>query len=317
MFSCFIKLKVLLSLLFIFSIVSVFIGVKDISLFSLNNEDLELLFITRIPRIIAIIITGMSLGICGLIMQQITQNKFVSPTTAGTMDCARFGILISLVFFNTYSFLFQTLIACIFTMLGSIIFIQILRKIKFKDSIFIPLVGLMFGGIINSLTTFFAYSLNYIQNIQGWLQGSFANVMQGNYELIYISLPMLVVAYIFANKITIVGMGKEVCINLGISYNFVLGLGLFIVSIITSVIVLTVGVIPFLGLIIPNIISIYKGDNLKRNLSYIALSGALFLLICDIFARIIIFPFEMPISIVAGVFGSLIFIWILLKRKNG
>lgn len=317
MFSCFIKLKVLLSLLFIFSIVSVFIGVKDISLFSLNNEDLELLFITRIPRIIAIIITGMSLGICGLIMQQITQNKFVSPTTAGTMDCARFGILISLVFFNTYSFLFQTLIACIFTMLGSIIFIQILRKIKFKDSIFIPLVGLMFGGIINSLTTFFAYSLNYIQNIQGWLQGSFANVMQGNYELIYISLPLLVVAYIFANKITIVGMGKEVCINLGISYNFVLGLGLFIVSIITSVIVLTVGVIPFLGLIIPNIISIYKGDNLKRNLSYIALSGALFLLICDIFARIIIFPFEMPISIVAGVFGSLIFIWILLKRKNG
>lgn len=317
MFSCFIKLKVLLSLLFIFSIVSVFIGVKDISLFSLNNEDLELLFITRIPRIIAIIITGMSLGICGLIMQQITQNKFVSPTTAGTMDCARFGILISLVFFNTYSFLFQTLIACIFTMLGSIIFIQILRKIKFKDSIFIPLVGLMFGGIINSLTTFFVYSLNYIQNIQGWLQGSFANVMQGNYELIYISLPLLVVAYIFANKITIVGMGKEVCINLGISYNFVLGLGLFIVSIITSVIVLTVGVIPFLGLIIPNIISIYKGDNLKRNLSYIALSGALFLLICDIFARIIIFPFEMPISIVAGVFGSLIFIWILLKRKNG
>lgn len=317
MFSYFIKLKVLLLLLFVFSIISVFIGVKDISLFSLNNEDLELLFITRIPRIIAIIITGMSLGICGLIMQQITQNKFVSPTTAGTMDCARFGILISLVFFNTYSFLFQTLIACIFTMLGSIIFIQILRKIKFKDSIFIPLVGLMFGGIINSLTTFFAYSLNYIQNIQGWLQGSFANVMQGNYELIYISLPLLVVAYIFANKITIVGMGKEVCINLGISYNFVLGLGLFIVSIITSVIVLTVGVIPFLGLIIPNIISIYKGDNLKRNLSYIALSGALFLLICDIFARIIIFPFEMPISIVAGVFGSLIFIWILLKRKNG
>lgn len=317
MFSCFIKLKVLLLLLFVFSIISIFIGVKDISLFSLNNEDLELLFITRIPRIIAIIITGMSLGICGLIMQQITQNKFVSPTTAGTMDCARFGILISLVFFNTYSFLFQTLIACIFTMLGSIIFIQILRKIKFKDSIFIPLAGLMFGGIINSLTTFFAYSLNYIQNIQGWLQGSFANVMQGNYELIYISLPLLVVAYIFANKITIVGMGKEVCINLGISYNFVLGLGLFIVSIITSVIVLTVGVIPFLGLIIPNIISIYKGDNLKRNLSYIALSGALFLLICDIFVRIIIFPFEMPISIVAGVFGSLIFIWILLKRKNG
>ena len=164
----------------------------------------------------------------------------------------------------------------------------------------------MFGGIISAITTFFAYALNYIQNIQGWLQGSMANVMQGNYELLYISLPLFILAYFLAHKITIVGMGEDVALNLGISYNGILFLGLMIVS---------VGIIPFLGLIIPNLVALYLGDNLRKNLIYIALCGALFLLVCDIISRLVIFPFEMPLSITTGVLGSLIFIFLLLKRK--
>lgn len=290
------------------------INLDDI--FSLSTTQLEIILLTRIPRLIAILLTGMSLSICGLIMQQLTQNKFVSPTTAGTMDCAKFGILISLIFFTGASFFTQALIASIFALLGSFIFIQILRKIKLKDVIFVPLIGLMFGGIINAITTFFAYALNYIQNIQGWLQGSMANVMQGNYELLYISLPLFILAYFLAHKITIAGMGEDLALNLGVSYNTILFLGLIIVSIITSVVIVSIGVIPFLGLIIPNLVAIYRGDNLKKNLIYIALCGALFLLICDIISRLVIFPFEMPLSITTGVLGSLIFIFLLLKRKT-
>ncbi|SQE24820.1 enterochelin uptake permease [Campylobacter jejuni subsp. doylei] len=89
----------------------------------------------------------MSLSICGLIMQQLTQNKFVSPTTAGTMDCAKFGILISLIFFAGASFFTQAVIASVFALLGSFIFIQILRKIKLKDVIFVPLIGLMIVSV--------------------------------------------------------------------------------------------------------------------------------------------------------------------------
>ncbi|EPY5402317.1 enterochelin ABC transporter permease CeuB [Campylobacter coli] len=313
------SLNILLILLVVFGIISLFIGVIRINLddiFSLSTTQLEIILLTRIPRLIAILLTGMSLSICGLIMQQLTQNKFVSPTTAGTMDCAKFGILISLIFFTGASFFTQTLIASIFALLGSFIFIQILRKIKLKDVIFVPLIGLMFGGIINAITTFFAYALNYIQNIQGWLQGSMANVMQGNYELLYISLPLFILAYFLAHKITIAGMGKDLALNLGVSYNTILFLGLIIVSIITSVVIVSVGVIPFLGLIIPNLVAIYRGDNLKKNLIYIALCGALFLLICDIISRLVIFPFEMPLSITTGVLGSLIFIFLLLKRKT-
>lgn len=313
------SLNILLILLVIFGILSLFIGVIRINLddiFSLSTTQLEIILLTRIPRLIAILLTGMSLSICGLIMQQLTQNKFVSPTTAGTMDCAKFGILISLIFFAGASFFTQALIASIFALLGSFIFIQILRKIKLKDVIFVPLIGLMFGGIINAITTFFAYALNYIQNIQGWLQGSMANVMQGNYELLYISLPLFILAYFLAHKITIAGMGEDLALNLGVSYNTILFLGLIIVSIITSVVIVSVGVIPFLGLIIPNLVAIYRGDNLKKNLIYIALCGALFLLICDIISRLVIFPFEMPLSITTGVLGSLIFIFLLLKRKT-
>ncbi|ECH5257062.1 ABC transporter permease [Campylobacter coli] len=313
------SLNILLILLVVFGIISLFIGVIRINLddiFSLSTTQLEIILLTRIPRLIAILLTGMSLSICGLIMQQLTQNKFVSPTTAGTMDCAKFGILISLIFFTGASFFTQALIASIFALLGSFIFIQILRKIKLKDVIFVPLIGLMFGGIINAITTFFAYALNYIQNIQGWLQGSMANVMQGNYELLYISLPLFILAYFLAHKITIAGMGEDLALNLGVSYNTILFLGLIIVSIITSVVIVSVGVIPFLGLIIPNLVAIYRGDNLKKNLIYIALCGALFLLICDIISRLVIFPFEMPLSITTGVLGSLIFIFLLLKRKT-
>ncbi|EPP5564895.1 TPA: ABC transporter permease [Campylobacter coli] len=313
------SLNILLILLVVFGIISLFIGVICINLddiFSLSTTQLEIILLTRIPRLIAILLTGMSLSICGLIMQQLTQNKFVSPTTAGTMDCAKFGILISLIFFTGASFFTQTIIASVFALLGSFIFIQILRKIKLKDVIFVPLIGLMFGGIINAITTFFAYALNYIQNIQGWLQGSMANVMQGNYELLYISLPLFILAYFLAHKITIAGMGEDLALNLGVSYNTILFLGLIIVSIITSVVIVSIGVIPFLGLIIPNLVAIYRGDNLKKNLIYIALCGALFLLICDIISRLVIFPFEMPLSITTGVLGSLIFIFLLLKRKT-
>ncbi|EAI9796127.1 ABC transporter permease [Campylobacter coli] len=313
------SLNILLILLVVFGIISLFIGVIRINLddiFSLSATQLEIILLTRIPRLIAILLTGMSLSICGLIMQQLTQNKFVSPTTAGTMDCAKFGILISLIFFTVASFFTQTIIASVFALLGSFIFIQILRKIKLKDVIFVPLIGLMFGGIINAITTFFAYALNYIQNIQGWLQGSMANVMQGNYELLYISLPLFILAYFLAHKITIAGMGEDLALNLGVSYNTILFLGLIIVSIITSVVIVSIGVIPFLGLIIPNLVAIYRGDNLKKNLIYIALCGALFLLICDIISRLVIFPFEMPLSITTGVLGSLIFIFLLLKRKT-
>jgi iron complex transport system permease protein len=312
------KRRYLVIALMLLSITSLFIGVKGITpldLFDLDEEQAHIMLVSRIPRLISIVIAGVSMSICGLIMQQLTRNKFVSPTTAGTMDSARLGILVSLMLFTSATPLQKMLVAFVFALLGTFVFMKILDRVKYKDVIFVPLVGLMFGSVVGSITTFFAYKNDLIQNMSSWLQGNFSMMIQGRYELLYISIPLVMIAYFYANKFTIAGMGEEFAINLGLKYKQVVNIGLIIVALITSVVVLTVGMIPFLGLIIPNIVSIYQGDHLKNSLSHTALLGAVFVLICDILGRIIIYPYEIAIGVTVGVIGSGIFLYLILRRK--
>ncbi|RAP16611.1 hypothetical protein C2W63_03516 [Bacillus velezensis] len=297
---------------------SIFIGVEDLSpldIFHLNKEQAGTLFDSRLPRLVSIIIAGMSLSICGLIMQQISRNKFVSPTTAGTMDWARLGILISLMLFTSASPLVKMSIAFVFALAGNFLFMKILERIKFNDAIFIPLVGLMLGNIVSSIATFIAYKYDLIQNLSSWLQGDFSLVVKGRYELLYLSIPLLIIAYVYADKFTVAGMGESFSVNLGLKYKRVVNIGLIIVSLIASLVILTVGMLPFLGLIIPNMVSIYKGDNLRSSLPHTALLGAVFVLFCDILGRVIIFPYEISIGLMVGVIGSGIFLYMLLRRK--
>ncbi|HLQ94828.1 MAG TPA: ABC transporter permease [Pseudogracilibacillus sp.] len=313
------KLRHLVILLAGLSIVSIFLGVSDLSpldLLNLTDEEAEILFISRLPRLVSIIIAGASMSIAGLIMQQLSKNKFVSPTTAGTLDSAKFGVLISLMLFTDASSIQKILVSFAFALLGTYLFMKILDNVKFKDPVFIPLVGLMFGNIINSLGTFFAYKDDLIQNMTSWMQGDFSMIMSGNYELLYISIPTLILAYFYANKFTIAGMGEEFSKNLGLNYRQVVNLGLIISALVTASVVLSVGVIPFLGLIIPNIVTIYQGDHLKNNLIHTALLGAVFVLACDIVGRIFIYPYEIPINLTVGVIGSGIFVFLLLRRKR-
>lgn len=304
--------------LILLSCCSLFIGVIDLTpkdLFNLTDEKTKILLLSRLPRLISLIIAGVSMSICGLIMQQLTRNKFVSPTTAGTMDSARLGVLVSMLLFTSASPIQKMIVAFLFALVGTFLFMKILDRIKFKDTIFIPLVGLMFGNIIGSITTFFAYKHDLIQNIGSWLHGDFSLIMQGRYELLYITIPFIILAYLFANKFTVAGMGEDFSKNLGLHYRKIVNIGLVIVALITTSVVLTVGVIPYLGLIVPNIVSIYRGDNLRKSLPETALLGAVFVLACDIIGRIIIFPYEISVSVIVGVIGSVIFVYLLMRRR--
>jgi iron complex transport system permease protein len=312
------KKRYLFIALIILSFISLFIGVTDLTpleLFQMSDEQAKIFWSSRIPRLASILIAGVAMSISGLIMQQLSHNKFVSPTTAGTMDSARFGILMSMMFFTAASPLLKMGLAFVFALLGTFIFMKILDKVKFKDAVFIPLVGLMFGNIVSSITTFFAYKNDLIQNMASWLQGNFSLIVKGQYELIYISIPLVLISYLFANKFTVAGMGEEFAINLGLNYKTIVNIGLSLVAMMASVVILTAGMIPFLGLIIPNIVSIYNGDHLQKNLSHTALLGAVFILACDIFGRLIIYPYEIPIGLTVGVIGSVTFIYLLLRRK--
>ncbi len=310
------KKRYLFLILILLSISSIFIGVSNISIkdiFELNIDKLEVIFITRLPRLIAIIVAGVGLSISGLIMQQISKNKFVSPTTAATVDFAKLGILFSMVVLTSASTMQKMITSFIFAVVGTMIFMKMIKAIKLKNIIFVPLVGMMLGKVIGSITTFISLKYDLVQNVTSWMEGDMSLIMKGGYELLYLSIPMVVLAFMYANKFTIVGMGEEFSINLGLNYNFVVNVGLIIVALISAVTIITVGNIPFLGLIIPNIVSLYSGDNLKKTLYHTALLGPVFLLICDILGRIIIFPFEISIGMMVGVIGSAIFLYMIIR----
>jgi iron complex transport system permease protein len=313
------KKRYLFPALVALSVVSLFVGVIDLSpkeLFTMTDRQSQILFASRVPRLASIIIAGMSMSIVGLIMQQLTRNKFVSPTTAGTDEAARLGVLVAIMSFSGASTMTKMGIAFAFALAGTYIFMKLLDRVKYKDSIFIPLVGLMFGSIIGSATTFFAYKNDLVQNITSWMQGDFSLIIRGSYELLYLSVPVLIVAYAYANRFTVAGMGESFAVNLGLNYKQVVNIGLAIVALVSAVVLLTVGMIPFLGLIIPNLVTMYRGDHLRNSLTSTALFGAVFLLACDIFGRIILFPYEIPIGLTVGVIGSAIFLYMLLRRKN-
>ena len=305
----------LIIILVILSIVSLLTGVQKFTLENLLlGKETQLLIISRIPRLVSILVTGASLGIAGIIVQTISSNKFVSPSTIGTMDWAKFGIMISLIFLGDKSTLLKMTVAFIFALFGTMLFMKVLSKMKIKNVVMIPLIGIMLGNVVNSITGFVAYKFDLIQSIGSWMQGNFALVVKGRYELIYIGIPFLVLAYIYTDKFTIVGIGKDFSANLGLNREKITFIGLIIVSVITASIVVTIGTIPYVGLIIPNIVSIYKGDNMKKSLPDTAILGALFVLICDIAGRIVMYPYEVSISVIMSIIGSLIFLILVFRR---
>jgi len=313
------KKRYLILMLIILSFISIFIGVKDVKvteILNFNQEDIQIIYQSRLPRLISIIIAGMGMSIAGLIMQQISRNKFVSPTTAATVDSAKFGVLISIMLMNDSSSLKKMFIAFIFALAGTFLFMGILKRVKFKNAIFIPLIGMMLGNIIDSISTFFAYRFDLVQNISTWLQGDFSMIIKGRYELLYISIPMIFIAFIYANKFTVAGMGEDFAANLGLNYNRVVNIGIGLVALISALTIITIGKIPFLGLIIPNIVTKIQGDNMEKNIGHTALFGAVFLLACDILSRLIIYPYEISISLTVGIIGSIVFLYLIVRGKK-
>ncbi len=302
----------------ILSFASLFIGAIDIKptdLLNWQSDETQIFLASRLPRLMAIILAGAGMSIAGLIMQSLSRNKFVSPTTAGTLDAAKLGIIISMIFFSNVTYMQQIMFGFTFALVGSFIFMRLLDRIKFKDVIFVPLIGIMYGNIISSITTFLGYESDILQNVSSFFMGSFTLVVSGRYELLYVAVPAIIIAYIFANKFTVAGMGEDFAKNLGLSYKTVLNIGLIIIAVISTTVVLTVGVIPFLGLIVPNIVSLYLGDNLRKTIPHTIALGVVFLLACDILSRLIVRPYEIPVNTTVAVIGSAIFLFMLFRGR--
>lgn len=298
---------------------SLLIGAQQLAwtqLLSLHSDAWLTLTASRIPRLMALILTGVGLAVCGVILQHIVRNKFVEPATSGGLDAAKLGLLVALSVSPASGTVTRMLFALLFCFGASVLFILIVRRIQYKDAILIPVIGLMYGGVLSAIAEFYAYRHNFLQSMQGWLLGDFSKIVQGNYEIIYLILPIVALTYLFAQRFTLLGMGESMATSLGLNYPALVTLGLLLVAITVSATVITVGAIPFVGLVIPNLVAMYFGDNLNRTLPIVALSGASLLLACDILGRLLIYPFEVPIGLTAGGIGGLLFFMLIIRNNR-
>jgi iron complex transport system permease protein len=297
---------------------SLFVGVIDVPLGRALADAgaIELLLISRLPRTLAALLAGSGLAIAGLIMQTLTRNSYVEPSTAGTAQSAELGVLLVTLLWPSANLFAKSLLATATALLGTSVFLMTAHRLPPTQPFLVPLFGIVFGGVIGASVTFVAWQADLLQYLSVWTNGDFSGVLRGRYELLWIGAVMLVVAWMIADRLTIMALGRDASIGLGIDYARMLQLGLVIVSVISALSTVVVGIIPFVGLVVPNIVSRLMGDNLRGTLPIVAMSGAILVLGCDILGRVIRYPYEIPVGTVMGCVGGIIFLWLLFRRPT-
>lgn len=299
---------------------SLAIGAGDFSFAGLlagsDSSSWHLLVVSRLPRTVALLLAGMSLAVAGLIMQMLVRNRFVEPSTAGTIESATLGVLVLALLVPDTPVFGKMLVAAAFALAGTFLFLGLLRRIPLRSPYLVPLVGLILGGVVQAVTTFFAYRYDMLQTLHAWSVGDFSGVLRGRYELLWIGGALALAAWFAADRFTVAGMGQQFTTNLGLNYKRLTFWGLLIVAAISSVVVVTAGGIPFLGLIVPNVVSILFGDNMRRSVPWVAVLGGVFVLACDIVGRLVVFPYEVPIGTVVGIIGGAVFLFLLLRGRS-
>ena len=294
-------------------VLSLATGVYDI----LGQEDgINMFFITRIPRTMALMLTGAAMSMSGLVMQLITQNRMVEPTTTGTIEWAGLGLIFVYWMFPAPSMVLRMTGAIIFSFAGTMIFFLFLRRVKLRSSLVVPIIGMMLGAVVSAFSTFIGLAFQMTQSVQNWFIGSFAPMQIGRYEFLWAIVGVTIVIFMYADRLTLAGLGEDVATSLGANYNQIVLLGTGLISLAVGIVAAVIGNLPFLGLIVPNIVSMYRGDDLRSNLPWVCVVGMGAITLCDIVSRTIIMPFEVPVSLILGTLGAITFIVILLRQRR-
>lgn len=294
-------------------VVSLFTGVYDV----LGAEDGDQMFaITRIPRTIALVLAGAAMAMSGLVMQLLTQNRFVEPTTTGTTEWAGLGLLAVMIVAPGAGLMARMVVAVVFAFLGTMVFFLFLRRVSLRSSLIVPIIGIMLGAVVGAVSSFIALETNMLQSLGVWFAGSFTSVLRGSYEILWIVLLVGVAVFLAADRFTVAGLGEEIATNVGLDYHRMILLGTGLIALATGVVTVVVGNLPFLGLIVPNVVSMVRGDNLRSNLPWVALLGIGIVTVCDLVGRTIIRPFEVPVSLILGIIGAVVFVLMILRQRR-
>ncbi len=301
-------------------VASLFVGVSHVSPSLIWAEGgsgpaTEVLFTSRLPRTLALALAGAGLALAGLVLQVLVRNRFVEPSTVGTTESASLGILLVMLLAPGLPLPARMAVAAAFGLAGTALFLLVLRAVPQRSALMVPLIGLLLSGVIGAVTTFIAYRTDMLQSLGAWSTGDFSVVLQGRYELLWIVAGLVLVTALFADQITVAGLGRDMAIGLGVNHRAIRALGLVLVALLSAAVIVTVGIVPFLGLVVPNVVSLLKGDNLRRTLPLVCLSGAALVMACDIVGRLVVRPYEMPIGLTMGIVGSAAFLWLLTRRR--
>lgn len=302
----------------VLAVVALLIGSLMVGEYSIldNQDGWTMFFTTRVPRTIALILAGAAMAMSGLVMQLLTQNRFVEPTTTGTTEWAGLGLLFSLIVLPHSSVLVKMVIAVVFAFAGTMVFFAFLRRVTLRSSLIVPIIGIMLGAVVSAVSSYVALTTDTLQQLGIWFMGSFTSVYEGQYEVLWVVLLVLVAVYFYADKLTVAGLGEDIATNIGLNYQRMILIGTGLIAVATGVVTVVVGALPFLGLIVPNVVSMLRGDDLRSNLPWVCLLGIAIVTVCDLLGRIIIAPFEMPVSVILGVVGAVVFVVLIVRSTK-
>jgi iron complex transport system permease protein len=291
----------------------------------------------RAPRIVLTVLTGVSLGIAGMVMQGLLRNPLVSPFTLGVSTASSFGAAMSIVFgtalfgtayYTSFSILgmtfsfssFSTVMMSFVFGLCSIAIVLFLTRDSNVSRSTVILSGVIISYIFQAGIMFAKYASDddQLREIALWMMGGLSNV---TWSTIVIVLPVVLVCGIYLEKlssdINVLSSGDDVARNLGIDVRKLRNRGLVFSTLITTVCIAFTGIIGFIGLMAPHICRMLIGNDSRYLLPASALMGAAILLISDTFSRVVMRPEELPVGIIMYIIGGIFFIWLVCGKKLG
>lgn len=328
-------LSILLVVLFIGSI---FIGSSHMSfidglkgLFGVGDQtNVIIVQNIRLPRVIAAVLVGVALSISGVIMQTMSNNVMASPTTLGVSNAAVLGANIAIIIIGggTIAFnggnititnpYFTSGMAFLFALLGILMVLGLSRINKFNNATTV-LVGITFGTFCTGVTTLIQYfaSDTTLATAVYW---SFGDLGRANYidDLIIfvVTAISLIFFLIFSYRYNAMLLGEDTSSTLGINLNVFRFISLLLASLLTAVCVSLVGIIGFIGLIVPQVMRKLVGNDHRFLIVSSSLMGAVVLLFSDIISRILLSGFSLPVGAITSILGAPIFIIILLVGRK-
>ena len=272
----------------------------------------------RLPRLIYSVLTGIGLSLVGLLMQTVTRNALADPYVLGVSSGASTGAVFAIImgglpFLGQYN-------TPIFAALGAAlsIILVLLCVGKSNSPVKLILIGMGMTGVFSALTMMIIYGAKHeaqVRSAMFWLLGSFAGIQWGDLPLTAIIVTLFILyIYMFNQDLDVLLLGNHEAAQMGLSVKQLQLSIVVISSIVIATLVSKVGVVGFIGLIIPHLARIIGGPKHKHTLLFSALIGSIVMIWSDVLSRALYSPEEIPIGVLTSLLGAPLFIWIIMNR---